>query len=261
MTMKLAGRAVAVLAVAAVSLSGCKSDDPVAAPAPGVTTPAATSEAPAPSPSESTAADNGVAKLSADAILKKATTALAAAKSFHVSGNDVDGGQKILVDLKIAGKDGTGQITVGKAKLELLTVGGGRYFKANQAFWEQNAGGAQKAKVIVTVVGDRWVKVPAGDKNFAGMFDLFKVSDTLKPDGKVTKGAAKEVGGVPAITLTGHGKEGGSMYIATTGQPLPLEIDGNDKSTLKFSDYGATFADIKKPAANQVLDFAAISGK
>jgi len=261
MTMKLAGTAVAVLAVAAVSLSGCKSDDPVAAPAPGITTPAATSEAPAPSPTESTAADNGVAKLSADAILKKATTALAAAKSFHVSGNDVDGGQKILVDLKIAGKDGIGQIAVGKGKVELLTVGGGRYFKANEAFWAQNAGGAQRAKVMVTLVGDRWVKAPASDKNFAGMFDLFKVSDILEPDGKVTKGATKEVGGVPAIALTSHGKSGGSLYIATTGQPLPLEIDGADKSILKFNDYGATFADIKKPVANQVLDFAAISGK
>src|SRR5689334_10894231 len=112
MTRKLAGTAVAVLAIAAVSLGGCKSDEPAAAPATGATTPVATSEAPAPSPSESTAADNGVAKLSADAILKKATTALAAAKSFHVSGNDVDGGQKILVDLKIAGKDGIGQIAV-----------------------------------------------------------------------------------------------------------------------------------------------------
>jgi hypothetical protein len=266
MTMKLAGTAVAVLAVAAVSLSGCKSDDTKATPPAGATTPAGSdaagsSPAPAPSPSESTAADNGVAKLSADAILKKATTALIAAKTFHVAGNDVEDGQKVSVDLKIAGKDGIGQLSIGKAKLEMLTVAGGKYIKPNEAFWEQNAGGAQKAKVIMTVVGDRWVKVPSSDKDIAGLFELFQVNDILKPDGKLTKGAAKQVGGVPAITLTDHGSPGGSMYVATTGRPVPLELDGGDKSVLKFSDFGATFTDIKKPAANQVMDFAAISGK
>jgi hypothetical protein len=33
--------------------------------------------------------------------------------------------------------------------------------------------------------------VPADDKDMAGLFDLFKVSEMLEPDGKVTKGAAK----------------------------------------------------------------------
>ena len=259
MTMKSTGTAVAVLAVAAVSLGGCKSNDTTAAPAAGAATTTAATAAPA--PSESTAADNGVAALGADAILKKATTALAAEKTFHMAGSDVEDGQKVSVDLKIAGKDGAGQLTLGKAKVEMLTVGGTRYIKPNQAFWEQNAGGAQKAKLVMTVIGDRWVKVAASDKDLAGLFDLFKVDDILKPDGKVTKGAAKEVGGVPAITLTDHGDPGGSIYVATTGKPLPIELDGADKSTLKFSDFGATFPEIKKPAAKEVIDFAALSGK
>ena len=260
--MKLTGTAVAVLAVAAVSLSGCKSADSTASPA-ASTSAAGTSAAaaPSPTPSASTAADNGVAALGADAILKRATTALAAAKSFHAAGSDIEDGQKVAVDLRIAGKDGVGELAIGKAKVEMLTVGGGMYIKPNEAFWAQNAGGAQKAKVVMAVVGDRWVKVAPSDKDIAGLFDLFKVDDILKPDGKVTKGAAKEVGGVPAITVIDHGDPGGSIYVATTGEPLPIELDGGDKSTLKFSDFGATFADIKKPAANQVLDFAALAGK
>ncbi|WP_433366921.1 hypothetical protein ACQPZX_38670 [Actinoplanes sp. CA-142083] len=257
MTIKLTGSVIAALAVAAVSLSGCNNDDAVASPQADTASVAAAT----PSPTASTPADNGVAALSADEILKRTTAALADVKSFHAAGSGVEDGQKMAVDVKIAGKDSVGWLTVGKAKIEMLAVGGTKYIKPNEAMWAQNAGGAKQAKVIMTVVGDRWVKLSAKDKDMAGLFDLFKVDEIVKPDGKVTKGAAKQVDGVPAITLTDHGDPGGTLYIATTGEPLPLEVDGGDKSTLTFSDFGKTFAEIKKPAASDVIDLAALAGK
>src|SRR4051812_2215452 len=95
-------KATAVVAVLAASVGGCGGTD--VAPSPAGTTSAVA--AATPTPSASTPADNGVAKLGATEILKKSAAAVAAAKSFHMTGTGVEDDQKMAIDIKVAGKDG-----------------------------------------------------------------------------------------------------------------------------------------------------------
>jgi hypothetical protein len=234
------------VAALAVLAAGCQSTDDTktAAPAP-------TSVAP------SKPAGNGVAALTAAEILKKAKAALVASKSFHVKGNTVEDGEKLAVDLKVSGKNVSGSLVTGKAKVELLAVGGKQFIRPNEAFWTISGAGKQ-AHTVAKVVGTRWVKVTPGDKDLADLFSLGDADTLLDPDGALTKGTEKVIAGVPAIGLVDGGKPGGTLWIATTGEPLPLKLDGTDGSGATFGEFGKTFAEIKQPAATEVFDMATL---
>src|SRR5262245_27626796 len=80
------------LAAGLALLGACASKDPApssSTPAPAVTTPAG----------------NGVADLEAKAIMEKAQQALAAQKSYRFSGELSEEGQKVKMDVTIAGDD------------------------------------------------------------------------------------------------------------------------------------------------------------
>jgi hypothetical protein len=245
-----------MMAALAVVAAGCQNGDATAAPA--------SSSVPLSVPSSvpSTPSDNGVAALTADEILQRAKAALKQAKSFRTKGSMVDAGQKTSVDLKVSGKDVAGSLSIGKAKVDLLAVGGQQYMRPNEQFWVMaGTGTAKQAQAVTELMGDRWVKVPAGDKDLADLFAVANIDDVLKPDGKLSKGKVKEVSGVPTIGLIDSGAAGGMLYIATTGQPYPIQLDGSDGAVMTFSNFGDTFADIKKPTASQTVDLSALQGK
>jgi hypothetical protein len=206
--------------------------------------------------------DNGVAALTADKILQRAEAALKEAKSYRVKGNIIDAGQKISVDFEASGKDVRGSMTVGAGKVELLSVGGQHYMRPNEQFLVAAGGLKQaQAKAFVALIGDRWAKVPASDKDFNSLFDVANPDVLLKPDGKVSKGKAKVVAGVPTIAVIESGSDGGTLYVATTGKPYPVEMTAKNGSITTFSSVGATFTDIKAPSASEVVDLAALQGK
>jgi hypothetical protein len=245
---------IAVAAIAAVLAGGCANNDgnsagvaePTTAPVSAV---AATSAAPA---------DNGVAALSADEILKRAKAAVIRTKSYHLKGSTTDDGQKISMDFKFAGKDLTGTLGMGKADVKLLAVGGQHYMRPNEQFWAANAG--KEAKTITQVVGDRWVKVPENDKSLDDMFGFGGINELLTPTGKITKGTRKTVAGVPAIGLIDKGEDGGTLWIATTGEPYPLRLESTGGDAVTISEFGKTFPELKKPATADVLDLAKLQG-
>ncbi|WP_306207191.1 hypothetical protein [Actinoplanes sp. RD1] len=240
---------VAVLALAGAALAGCGNSDGgggnAGAPAPAVSTSAAP-------------ADNGVAELGADAILAKAKTALRAAGSYRLKGDIVQDGQPMKLDFKVAGKDLAGEMSFDRATVELLAVGGKQYMRADQAFWTMTTGDAKQGKAMAQLIGDRWVLVPEDEKDMAELFAPANVDELLEPDGKVTKGAEKEVAGTPAIGLVTGGSDRGTMYVATVGEPYPLRIEAEKASdgAMTFSDFGEPFAGMETPPAEEVLDLA-----
>jgi hypothetical protein len=88
------------------------------------------------------------------------------------------------------------------------------------------------------------------------------IDSALATSAGVTKGAAKTVNGTPVIGLTIKDSSGGStLYVATTGQPVPIEAapeaGGADSGTIDFLDYGAP-VDVQAPAADQTVDVSAL---
>ncbi len=203
------------------------------------------------------ASSNGVADLPADQILAKATTAAKAQTSVHVAGKGSNNGQAFGLDMRLrAGGGGIGSVSIGTDKIQLVSTGTDVYIKADKAYWTTSAGAATAA-----VIGDRWVKAAASSAAFAPIAQLgdftTSLENYLKPDSTITKGDQSTVDGQPAIALV---STNGKLWVATTGQPLPLKIDsGKQGDALSFSDWGKA-VDVKVPTDSETLDIGKLSG-
>jgi hypothetical protein len=247
--------ALAALAVTVLGLSGCGGDDK------GAAQPAATPAASAPASTASSApAGNGVTALAADEILQRAKAALKQTKSFHAKGTLDQDGQKTDLDLKVDGADFAGSMAFGPAKVELLQVGADKYFRPNEQFLAM-AGDAKQGKALAKAVGGRWIAGAEDDKSFAELFQLGSVDELLKPTGALSKGEEKQIGGVPAIGLQDAGDPDSVLYVATTGEPYPVQLAGKGGAAVAFDAFGDTFPEIAKPPAAQVVDFSKLGGK
>lgn len=236
-------RILAPLALAGLLAAGCAEQD-----GNGTASPSA--------PAASSAADNGVANLAPDEILKKAAAALDKAGSYRIKGEVTSDGEKMSMDVKTKGKDVIGAVSLGGANIQLLSVGDEKFLKADTAFWKQNAGAA--GDTIAKTLGTKWAKINADNQGFASFFSIADPNEVLKPDGTVTKGQTKTIAGVPAIALTDDSGDG-TLYIATTGEPYPLMLEAPDNGgQIVFSDFGAAMDEIKKPAASEVMDLSKV---
>lgn len=204
-------------------------------------------------------ASNGVADKTADEILAATTAAAKAQSSVHVSGKGAADAGSVGLDLQLLkGKGGYGSITLAGDTLKIVSDGTTVYFKGDKAFWTNQAS-AQAA----TLIGDRWLKAPVSNASFKSLAEFADFDTTvtgiLKPDGAVTKGTTKDIGGVPAIEL----KSGsGSLWVATTGDPLPLQIS-TDKAgdEVTFSDWGKEIdVTSQVPAATDTIDLSKLGG-
>ncbi|WP_143162900.1 hypothetical protein [Couchioplanes caeruleus] len=240
--------ALIALAAAATTLAGCQGDKAdTVQPAAG----------PAASPVSAT---SGVAALSADEILQRAKAALTRAKSYRAKGMLDMEGQKTTIDLKVSGENFTGSMSFGGAEVELLAVGGKKYLRPNDKFWIMSTD-AEQGRTLARTIGDRWVAGADKDQSFADLFTVGSIEAFLKPTGALSKGEEKEVGGVPAIGLKDAGDPDSVLYVATTGEPYPLQLTGKGDSGMVFSDFGAAFTDIKAPAGDKVVDLGELAGK
>lgn len=217
-------------------------------------------------PKPSKAADNGVAALAPTEILSRSQAALAKAGSVHISGSGTSDGQTFKIDMKIQNKKGaTGSLTLpvgsdqgpaGGVQVNLLIVDQTAYIKpADPNFWTVFGGGAP----AVERLKGKWVKAGVADEKLQFLVafgDLTALSkDILKPQGSVTKGAQKEINGTKTIGLQDSGSDKGTFYIATEGEPLPVQLvqGGKDTGTIDFLDYDQP-VDVAAPPADQVVD-------
>lgn len=234
-------RVLAPLALAGTLLAGCGGD------ANDGTTGGA--------PQTSAPADNGVADLEADAIVDKAIKALDTAKSYSLKGDITDEDGTIGLDFKISGKDILGTMTLGGAEVELLRADGQTFMRPDEDFWKQNAGDEKAGAALAELVGDRWAKVEKDDKDFQEFFQIAEPAKLLDPEGEIDKGETKTIEGVSTIALEEKSKDGGTLYVATTGEPYPMLLEGSaGEGQITFADFGTRFDDIKVPAETDVAD-------
>jgi len=204
-------------------------------------------------------ASNGVADKTADQILAATTAAAKAQTAVHVSGKGTSGGQTMGIDLQLSkGKGGFGSITLAGDTLKIVSDGTTVYFKGDKTFWTNQASAAAAA-----LIGDRWLKAPVTNASFASLaqfadFDT-AVGQFIKPDGAITKGEQKSVNGTPAVALV---STSGSLWVATTGDPLPLQIsNGKPGEELTFADWGkAVDVTSQIPAEKDTIDLSKLGG-
>ena len=178
------------------------------------------------SSSSSSSSGNGVADKSPTAIIAATKAAADGAKSVHVSGSLVSGGSPITLDMDLlAGKGGRGQLSQDGLSFELIEVGGTVYIKGSQAFYK-HIGGSAAAQLLQ----GKWLKAPANSSDFASLGQLTNlrelIDQTLSDHGSLTNSGTTTVKGQKVVGITDK-TEGGTLYIAATGKPYPVEIAKN----------------------------------
>jgi hypothetical protein len=191
---------------------------------------------------------NGVASKSADQIVNKSRLAADSASSVHVSGSLVAGGSPITLDLNlVAGKGARGELSENGLNFKLILVGGTAYISGSPAFY-RHLGGAAAAQLFA----GKWLKASATTGEFASfssLADMRKLIDSaLTGHGALAKGAITVVNSQKAIAVSDTTK-GGTLYVATTGKPYPIEISkgGAENGKISFDAWNKSVA-IAAPA-------------
>jgi hypothetical protein len=169
--------------------------------------------------------DNGVAAKSPKQIVTAATNAVANVSSVHVSGALANAGSQTRLDLSlVSGKGGRGSLSQGGLSFKLVALNQQLYISGSPTFWRQ-FGGANAAQLL----SGKWLKAPAGGQ-FASLAMLVDArtlfNQLLSSHGTLSKGKTTTVRGHKVVAVTDSSK-GGTLYVATTGQPYPIEIVKN----------------------------------
>ncbi|NJQ00976.1 hypothetical protein HCK00_10645 [Streptomyces sp. PLAI1-29] len=229
--------AVLLLGVAAGGLTGCSEE-----------------------PEDPDAGTNGVGRLTAGKIEKKARQEVGAAQAVRLSGNLVSKGRTYELDMRLRKDGGSGRVTSGSSTFELLRVEKDLYLKAGAEFWKsqsKNPGTADSE--AAGKLDDKYVKVPATDPSYqrlSGFTDMGLLLDgVLALHGDRSKGDYTEVDGVRAIRVAGGGGTGGTLDVALEGKPYPLRFRrAGDAGVIRLTDWNKEFG-LKAPEKDDVVDY------
>jgi hypothetical protein len=166
--------------------------------------------------------DNGISSKSPNEIVSAATNAVSSVTSVHVAGTVLSGGQHVTLDLNLVnGKGGKGSMAQNGLGFQIVAVGSEVYINGSQSFWK-TFGGSAAAQLL----SGKWLKAPATGQlsSLATLTNVQKLfNQLLSSHGKLAKGKTTTIHGQPAIAVTDT-TNGGTLYVATTGKPYPLEI-------------------------------------
>ncbi|KUL26342.1 hypothetical protein ADL15_38800 [Actinoplanes awajinensis subsp. mycoplanecinus] len=197
-----------------------------------------------------------MAALAVPEILERAEQALTAAKSYHLAGQVIQDGQPSPVDLKKSGGNTLLSTSRSGMTLQLLTVDGQTYFRADEKLLASLIG-PELAERSGAIMAKSWMKPPAGDRTWADLASEFRAEAMLASLKGFTKGGTKVSNGHPVVVLQDPAKKG-ILYVATTGEPYPLKMGAEQGvGSLLFTEFGADFPEIKAPAANEILQLPA----
>ena len=165
---------------------------------------------------------NGVASKAPSAIVTSALAAIDNAKSAHISGRVVSASLPITLNLDlVSGKGGTGSMSEGGLGFKIRVLNNEVYINGSPAFWTHFGGSA-----AAVVFQGKWLKAPATGR-FAALAQLTDLhallGSVLSTHGALTKIGTATVDGQSAVGVR-DATNGGTLYVATTGQSYPLEI-------------------------------------
>jgi hypothetical protein len=196
----------------------------------------------------SSSSGNGISAKSPAEILQATKNASAAAKSVHIAGSIVSGGKPISLNMElVAGQGGKGTIAQEGFSIDLIQVDNTVYIDGSDAFYKHVAGDAA-AKLL----DGKWLKAPADSGELASLAELTNLSklidSALASHGTLSKGKEETVSGQKVVGLKDTTK-GGTLYVASTGTPYPIEIlkNGSEGGKVTFTDWDKPVT-LKAPA-------------
>ena len=185
---------------------------------------------------------NGVGSQSASQIVTTASDALRSVSSVHLVGDISEGSSgSIGLDLELVpGKGATGSMTESGSTVKLVIIGQQVYLNGGGAFWKKAAGASAARKLA-----GKWIKGPSSE--FGGLADELSIGTLLtgliKNHGGLAKGPSTTLHGDKVVAVVDHSK-GGTLYVAATGKPYPLELtdSGAKGGKVTFGAFNAPVA-------------------
>jgi hypothetical protein len=133
----------------------------------------------------------------------------------------------------VAGQGGRGQISLGGLGFQIIVVNKTAYLNASDAFWRHYGNSA-----VARMFAGKWVKEPATG-HFASVAQLMNLQhllgQQLSPNGALTKGKNTTVNGRQVVVVKGG--SGGSLYVAASGTPYPIEFSEGARGQLSFDSF------------------------
>jgi hypothetical protein len=178
------------------------------------------------------ASGNGLAADPPARIVAAAEAAAAAAASVHVSGSIVSESKPISINMElVARQGGQGRVALEGIGFRLVGVDRAVYVSGDAAFYARFAGA-----LAARVMRGKWLKGAQSGafRSFAPLTRLGGLLDSaLSAHGALVRGADATVGGQRAIAVHDTAR-GGSLYVASTGTPYPLELVERGGARLVF---------------------------
>ncbi|MET3960118.1 hypothetical protein ABIE44_000052 [Marmoricola sp. OAE513] len=195
------------------------------------------------------AASAAFAKKSGPDIVEAAAAAMKKTGAVHLSGNMIQDGERLDIDLKADGD--------GLCEGELSTKDGGTatfvsakdasYLKADDKFWEKNAGA--NAEQTQKFLDGKWAKLPASEQfsTLCGLGSNLFASEEDLDDENFEVGKLTELDGHPVVELiSADGKEKYRMFVRadephqilkfvseTPGDPGEIAFDFEEKIAIE----------------------------
>jgi hypothetical protein len=192
------------------------------------------------------ASGNGIATDSPQAIATAAGKALDVVRSVHVTGTVASGGEKISLDLwLVSGKGARGTMILNGLSAQIVSLGSKLYINGSPAFWKHYGGSA------ASLFEGKWLETKASSSSASAFANLTNLHSVV---GKLLTGATagKQLTKGKTTTIDGHGaialmQGGGTLYVATSGPPYPLELVKRGGGRLLLSGYNESVS-LKAPA-------------
>jgi hypothetical protein len=186
--------------------------------------------------------ENGIASQPPAAVLAAAVSAATTARTVHVAGVVVTRGRQTAFNVHVvAGQGAVGQLSAQGLSVRFVTVGHLLYLNGGAHFWR-----AFGSPAIARKLDGRWVQVPP-TVNLASidkLINLNKLFATLLARHEtLVKGPTGTIHGQQVLALHSMTR-GGTLYVATTGQPYPIEVRGSraHPGLVVFDQYNEPFS-------------------
>lgn len=228
------------VALAATALVGCGSDD---------------------GDNDGDDGDNGSSESGSDfadrdaqEILDAAEDATKNASSVHLAGSAEEDGEEVEIDLTLGEAGCEGTITAQGAEVEVLGVDGEGWFRASDAFWEQQAGEA--AAQILPLISGKWILDSEGQfEDFCSIETFFEGDDGESDEREnLEKGDVEDIDGTEAIALT-YVEDGEDVtaWVAVDEPNYLLRVTNDQAGELNLSEFDEDVT-FEAPAASEVVD-------
>jgi hypothetical protein len=171
-------------------------------------------------------------------VVKEAETAAVGAHSVHIVASGIAAGSDLSFDLAlVAGKGGSGKMTSQGLSFSIIRIADKAYFKAGPAFWEKVGG----SKAAAQLFAGKWIVASAvkGDlASFTSLTDLAALMRAiLLGHGKLSDAGTATIRGVRTVALEDTGSGGGTLYVAASGKPYPVELRKASKGKISFKEW------------------------